>query len=234
MSLAVRDERLAEIMDDPFCDPERLRRTLRRFETINRLVSGWGAVYRSTLRPHLAALGRPARVLDLGSGGGDLVARLAAAARRDGLDVAWTGIDPDPRAHEVALARGPLPGVAFRCADAETLLAEGDAFDAVLSNHVLHHLGADLPGFAAASLTLSRGLVLHSDIARSRLAYGLYAVGVTPFAPGTFLRTDGLRSIRRSYTAAELGAVLRHASPGTWTVRMPVPFRLLAIGRGGG
>ncbi|KAF2412587.1 methyltransferase [Microbacterium sp. B35-04] len=234
MSFAVRDERLVELMDDPECDPDRLRATLRRFGTINRLVSGWGAVYRRTLAPHLATLGRPARVLDIGSGGGDLVVRLAAAGRRDGLDVQWTGIDPDPRSHEVALERGSVEGVTFRCAEAATLVAEGHTFDAVLSNHVLHHLGADLPAFVAESLELSRGLVLHSDIERSRLAYGLYAIGITPFAPGTFLRTDGLRSIRRSYTATELAAVLDEAMPGTWTVQTPAPFRVLATGHGRG
>ena len=232
MSLAVRADGLAELMDDPACDAGRLEATLRRFGTINRLVSGWGTVYRTRLRPHLAALGRPARVLDVGSGGGDLVVRLAAAARRDGLDVAWTGIDPDPRAHAVAVARGPHTGVTFRSTDSAALVREGETYDAVLSNHVLHHLGDALPAFADESLALSRGIVLHSDIARSRSAYALYAVGITPFAPGTFLRTDGLRSIRRSYTRAELAATLQDASAGTWTVDAPAPFRLLAIGRG--
>ncbi|GAA5209868.1 methyltransferase domain-containing protein [Microbacterium kyungheense] len=232
MSLAVRDDALVELMDDPACDAGRLHATLQRFGTINRLVSGWGRTYRTWLRPHLAALGRPARVLDIGSGGGDLVARLAVAARRDGFDVAWTGIDPDPRAHAVAMAREALPGVTFRRADAAALIAEGAVFDAVLSNHVLHHLGAALPAFADESLALSRGIVLHSDIERSRLAYGLYAVGITPFAPGTFLRTDGLRSIRRSYTRTELAATLDEDRPGVWSVVVPAPFRVLAVGRG--
>ena len=69
------------------------------------------------------------------------------------------------------------------------------------------------------------------DIARGRLAYGLYAVGITPLAPGTFLRTDGLRSIRRSFTPAELRAALA-AVPGRWTVSTPAPFRVLAEGSG--
>ena len=232
MSLAVRDDELAELMDDPACDPARLRATLRRFGAVNRLVAGWGTVYRTMLRPHLAALGRPARVLDVGSGGGDVVVRLASAARADGLDVEWTGIDPDPRAHEVASARTGAPGVTFQCTDAATLVTEGATFDVVLSNHVLHHLGEHLPGFAAESLALSRGLVLHSDIARSGAAYALYAIGITPFAPGTFLRTDGLRSIRRSYTANELAVVLDDMVPGAWDITTPVPFRLVASARG--
>lgn len=234
MSLATRAESLTELMDDPDCDPRRLAATLRRFEFVNRLVTGWGGVYQAVLRPYLAGLDRPARVLDLGSGGGDLVRRLAAFARRDGLDVQWVGADPDPRAHDVALAAEPVPDVSFRCADAGALAREGDTFDVVVSNHVLHHLGDDLARFLTDSRSLARVLVVHSDIARSRVAYALYSVGILPFAPGTFLLTDGLRSIRRSYTPEELQTVLDHADPGNWSVRTPAAFRLLAVAPGGG
>lgn len=234
MSLAVRDAGLVELMDDPDCDPERLAATLRRFGLINRLFAGWGTVYRRRLAPHLAALGRPARVLDIGSGGGDLVLRLARRAARDGFAVEWTGIDPDARSHAVAALRERPANVSFRVADTGDLVGEGVTFDAVLSNHVLHHVGQDTAVFADASRALSHGIVLHDDIDRHRLAYGLYAVGVTPFAPGTFLRTDGLRSIRRSFTHAELQGELDRAAPRTWTVETHAPFRLLAMSRGRG
>lgn len=226
--LRVRDAALTELMDDPACDPVRLAATYRRFGAVNRAVSGWGAVWRRTLGPRLRALGRPARVLDLGSGGGDVVRRLAVLARRDGLEVTWTGADPDPRAHAVAAASAS-DGVGFVCAGSAELRAAGDTFDAVISNHVVHHLdAASLARFADDSLALSRGAVLHADIARGRWAYALYAVGVTPLAPGTFLRTDGLRSIRRSYRPGELAAVLGAG----WRVQRPAAFRLLAVGEG--
>ncbi|MFE1646550.1 methyltransferase domain-containing protein [Microbacterium sp. P01] len=219
-----RDVDLRELMDDPACDPDRLAATLRRFGTVNRLVSGWGHVYRDRLGPYLRTLGRPARVLDLGSGGGDVLARLSALAGREGLSVDWVGVDPDPRAHAVATARAGAR-TTFLCDDSSSLLARGEQFDAVLSNHVLHHLEPDeLTAFAEASAALSTGIVLHSDIARSRPAYMLYALGITPLAPGTFLRTDGLRSIRRSYRADELAAALGAG----WRIERPAPFRLLA------
>lgn len=228
MSLRERDAALIELMDDPACDPALLAATYRRFGVVNRLVSGWGAVWRTRLRPYLSALGRPAHVLDLGSGGGDLAGRLMTMARRDGLHLAVTGADPDPRAHAAALARG-VAGARFVRAGSGELVVAGERFDAVVSNHVLHHLdAASLAAFAADSRRLSRGIVLHSDIARSRTAYGLYAVGITPLAPGTFLRTDGLRSIRRSYRADELASALGAG----WTVTRPAPFRLLAEARG--
>lgn len=229
MSLAERDVVLLELMDDPECDPALLRATLRRFETINRLVSRWRSVYRSRIRPFLATLDRPARVLDLGCGGGDVIAQLAAWAESDGFEVEWVGVDPDPRALEVALTRPAPPRTTFLCADGADLLAAGERFDLVLSNHVVHHLTqAELAEFVDQSRRLSRGIVLHADIERGRLAYVLYAIGITPFSPGTFLRTDGLRSIRRSYLQNELAEVL--GAP--WHVEKPARFRLLAVAPG--
>lgn len=233
MNLAERDIDLRELMDDPDCDPARLRSTLERFDTVNRLIAGWGAIYRRHIGPHLAALDRPARVLDLGCGGGDVITRLAHRAVSDGFEASWLGVDPDPRAIEVAARRARIRdaggSVRFERTDSTGLIAAGETFDIVLSNHVLHHLGdEELASFTEQSRELSCGIVLHGDIERGRIAYGLYTVAVTPLAPGSFLRTDGLRSIRRSYRPAELARAL---GPD-WRVQRPAPFRVLASADG--
>jgi 2-polyprenyl-3-methyl-5-hydroxy-6-metoxy-1,4-benzoquinol methylase len=225
VNLTVRDHQLREIMDDPDCDPVRLRRTLDRFAITNRFVAGWGRAYRSLIRPTLAGLGRPATILDLGCGSGDILRRVVGWARRDGFETTALGIDPDERA--IATTRR-MDAVAYRVADSRRLLTEGASFDIVISNHVLHHLDEKaLRGFLDDSALLATSLCVHSDIRRASLAYTAFAVGITPIAPGSYLRTDGLRSIRRSFTPDELAAVL----PPGWTVETSRPFRVLAVRR---
>jgi hypothetical protein len=71
---------------------------------------------------------------------------------------------------------------------------------------------------------------VHSDLRRSRAAYLGWSVAARPTARDSFLHTDGLRSIRRSYTATELAAVV----PDGWVVQRRAPFRLLLTGGGRG
>lgn len=228
-SLRERAIGLTELMDDPMCDQRALERTYARFGVVNGLVSGWRQIYRERILPlsaRSASDGTPLTILDIGFGGGDVPVWLARRAARDGLDVRITGIDPDERAFAFASRRDAPPSVRFRRASSGDLVTAGERFDIVLSNHVLHHLDApDLGRVLADSERLAGRLVVHNDIERGRLAYLGYQIGITPLAPGSFLRTDGLRSIRRSYTERELAAVL----PTGWRVERQSPFRVLAL-----
>lgn len=226
VTLRERDVMVREIMDDPACDPVRLRRTLERFAIVNRCVAGWGTVYRAHIGPALAATGGSARILDIGCGAGDVLRSLLDRARKDGFIVEGVGIDPDERAIMVARAGTATAGLSFEIARAADLVARGYRFDVVISNHLLHHLTPrEVTDLLTDSRTLANHVALHSDIARGRMAYLAFAVAVPPFAPGTFLRTDGLRSIRRSWTRAEFARL----APSGWRIEGPVPFRLLAV-----
>lgn len=222
-SLRERAVDAVEIMDDPHCDADALRRTYADFRLVNAVVSGLRHSYRHDIRPRLSAT-RPHALLDIGSGGGDVARSLARWAARDGLRLTVTAIDPDARAHAFATGQPPVAGLHFRRAHSGDLVAAGERFDTVLSNHVLHHLGAaDLGALLADSERLSRGLVLHGDIERNPLAYAGFGLGTWPFFRGSYIRADGLTSIRRSFTYAELAA----AAPPGWSVRRERPYRLV-------
>lgn len=225
---------LAELMDDPECDLALLEATYAHFEPLNRLLSGWERLWEARIRPH-AVPGETFRILDLGSGGGDLARLLARLGARDGYDVRVTAADPDPRANAFA-SRHPVPGVTYRSTTSTALADEGERFDLVVSNHVLHHLDGDSFGRILADCEALAPRALHGDLRRSALSYALYGIGTLPWRSKSFIHIDGMRSIRRSFTLPELRLA---AQPG-WTVELDPPFRLLltrgldATGTGGG
>jgi 2-polyprenyl-3-methyl-5-hydroxy-6-metoxy-1,4-benzoquinol methylase len=171
-------------------------------------------------------------MLDIGTGAADFPRAVCRWAERDGGDLEVLAVDSDRRAFAYASGLSPVPGLRLRHADAAVVLAEGERFDVVVSNHVLHHLDdAETAELLDLSARLLRpgGVAVHRDIARSRLAYLAFAVGTLPPWPfllrGTYIREDGLISIRRSRTAAELAAI----APAGWGVRTGWPARVEAV-----
>lgn len=214
-------------MDDPDADIRMLERTYRRFQLVNALVSRPGLLYRQEIRPR--ARRGPIRILDIGAGGGDVCRMIAARLRRAGLVAEITALDADERAIRWAAEHDGGAGIRYRCAFSTDLVAEGEQYDVVFSNHVLHHLtGAELDGLLrdSSALVAAGGVAVHRDIARTRSAYALYDAATWIFSGtlfrGSFIREDGLISIRRSYTRSELAALV----PSGWTVRFGLPSRL--------
>lgn len=247
-----------ELMDDPDCDPVALDRTFAQFRLVNAALSGWRGTYRRHLRPVLrraAAERGQASLLDVGSGGGDVARALARWARADGIPVTVTGTDPDPRALAFVrrvdgLARGAgagtAPGVGepeadgagplWRGALSSELVAAHEVFDVVVSNHVLHHIDDDeLASLLADTAALTRGIAVHGDLRRSRLAWTTWWVLTLPLLRArSFLRFDGLLSIRRSRTIPELRElVTAHLPDVPWEVRGHGASRALLILRPG-
>ncbi|QYM63097.1 methyltransferase domain-containing protein [Microbacterium sp. Se5.02b] len=234
-ALTARDAGARELMDDPDADARKLARTYGRFGLVNALVSRPGTLYRRDIRPRAARAGR-LRILDVGAGGGDLCRMLAWRLRGDRLDAEITALDADERAIRWASAHDRGAGVRYRRALTTDLVAAGDTYDIVVSNHVLHHLDdAELHTVLSDSLRLTApdGLVSHNDIARSVTARALFAAVTWPISrtllADSFIREDGLISIRRSYTVAELASIV----PAGWTVRAGVPARLELRWEGG-
>src|SRR5450432_2348533 len=105
LSRRVSPRELPELMDGD-CSYEDFRRCLRSLEQVNRWLLGY--------RPTLAWLERlpcqphePVHIVDVGSGGGDLLRQIAGWVRRRGISVQLTGIDLNPYAARAAAETTP-------------------------------------------------------------------------------------------------------------------------------
>ena len=167
-------------------------------------------------------------MLDIGFGGGDILIRLSRWAKNDGFHLTITAIDSDQRSHafvEKWFQNGD--DIHFKHLRLEEIAAEQESFDFVISNHLMHHLKTDeLQNMLEIAKSLARRKVLFNDIERSAIGYRLFqsATGLIPAFRRSFIRDDGMISVRKSFTRAELSEIIPHG----YTVEPWFPFRLLA------
>ena len=137
--------------------------------------AGFAALMREAVPELLdaAAVGRGSRVLDVGTGTG-----VAAAAARD-REAHVTGIDFSPAM--ITEAERHVPGAVFHVASADSLPYPDGAFDAVIANGVLHHLGRPDRALTEAGRVLApRGRVACTvwDAPEKLDAFGLFLAAV--------------------------------------------------------
>jgi 2-polyprenyl-3-methyl-5-hydroxy-6-metoxy-1,4-benzoquinol methylase len=197
------EEDRPEWMDVAETATPELEADLANLESLNRRFGAHRLVL-GHLQP-LLARGQPLRILDLGTGAGDIPRAVVARARELGCPVAVTAVDRQQPTLEIAekFSSG-FPEIRFVRADFLDF-AEGTLYDAVLCNLVLHHLDeSDAIRLLRRCRELTRGAALVTDLCRSRLAQaGIFAVtGLVYREPMT--RHDARLSAERAFSFPEL------------------------------
>ena len=215
-----------EILDDPDVDPAIVRRSLADVALSNRLFGGTRAVL-AELQPvfRRAGAGAALTLLDVGSGAGDIPERARSMAADCGVRLTTIALDAAEVLAAPARRRGALPV----CADARRLPLADGAVDVVCCSQVLHHFADDEAAVVVRELTrVARKQVVISDLRRSWMAAGgiwtaSWALGFHPVS-----RHDGVVSVFRGFTPAELAALVRQATGHAPTVRRRAGFRITA------
>jgi 2-polyprenyl-3-methyl-5-hydroxy-6-metoxy-1,4-benzoquinol methylase len=184
---------------DGDCSYEDFRGCLRSLEQINRWLLG----YRPTLAwlkrlPH--GLVDPMHIVDVGSGGGDLLRQIAGWARRRGIALQLTGIDLNPYAARAAAESTPKElGIEWVTGDALMYRPE-KPLDIVVSSLMAHHLEDEeiIALLRWKEATAQVGWFIN-DLERSERSSRMFewlgrAVGWHPF-----VRHDGPVSFRRAF-----------------------------------
>ncbi len=218
-----------EILDDPETPEDIRARAMRDVARSNRLFGGTRAVLRE-LRRISPELPPRVRLVDVGTGLGDIPAAARAALARRGVDVEAIGVDASESL--LLTARHVLQGTI--AADARRLPIADGAADVVTCSQVLHHFfDDDLRTLVAEMHRISRGWVIIADLQRSWLATGGFWLASSALRFHEVTRVDGMTSVLRGFQPAELSRLVQSVTGVTPIVRPGLFWRLTATWRTG-
>jgi 2-polyprenyl-3-methyl-5-hydroxy-6-metoxy-1,4-benzoquinol methylase len=207
-ALAPARIRGVELLDDPATPDDVRQRAMADVAKSNTLFGGRSAVT-AAVRRLIPQLPSVVTVLDVGTGHGEIAASVRALLIAAGKKTEVIGLDI---AVAVARgARGALDGVA--AGNALTLPLRARCVDLVLCSQLLHHFGsAEVRNVIGELNRVSRGWVVIADLRRSRLAAAGFWLASRALGFHPVTRHDGVVSVFRGFTAAELDEHVRAAT----------------------
>lgn len=196
-----------EILDGKDLDPRVARRSMSDVVRANALFGGASALL-AELESTMGDLPLTATLLDVGAGLGDIPARARHRAWAHGVQLRTIGIDIAP---DLAAASAAKVDAAV-CADALRLPFADDSVDVVTCSQLLHHF-PDATGTALLRELnrVARVRVVVSDIRRSWMAAAGLWLASFPLRFHPVSRHDGVVSVLRGFTPAELRELVRGA-----------------------
>lgn len=197
------DEHRPEWMDVAETASPELAKDLANLESLNRRFGAHRLVLRY-VEP-LLRRGEPLRIVDLGTGAGDIPRVIVQKAREIGCPVLITAVDRQNPTLQIAeqMSAG-FPEIRFVQSDILTF-SEGSLYDIVLCNLVLHHLDeTDAIRLLRRCRELSKRTTLVTDLRRSRIAQlGIFAVTELVYRDA-MTRHDARLSAERAFSFPEL------------------------------
>ncbi|MBA3645505.1 MAG: methyltransferase domain-containing protein [Gemmatimonadaceae bacterium] len=196
-----------EILDGENVDPRVMTQSISDVAKANALFGGVSAVL-SEIDIAIPSLPRDASLLDVATGVGDIPLAATKHLRRHGIGLATFGLD----ASEALAVVGRQILTATIRGDALRLPFATNSVDIVTTSQFLHHMLPDEASILIREMNrVARVRVIISDIRRSWVAAGgLWAVSF-PLRFHPVSRHDGVVSVMRGFTAAELSGIVSDA-----------------------
>jgi 2-polyprenyl-3-methyl-5-hydroxy-6-metoxy-1,4-benzoquinol methylase len=198
---------IPELMDDPDLDVRLHYAALRGLRRVNQISRSSDMLWASIRRLAEESPGRPLRVLDIASGGGDVVVSLSQKAHRHGFRLQIDGCDISEHAIEFASqfaeATSPARNRFFR------LNALHDAipteYDVVMCSLFLHHLNErDAARLLSRMAGACRRVFLVNDLLRTSLGYAMAWTGCRLLTRSPIVHVDGPRSVQAAWSDNEV------------------------------
>ena len=219
-------------MDDLTLATDALRRNLDELETINTWLGGYAPVLDALrrLRPQLPA-GRPLRLADLGSGGGDTLRHVARWTRQNRVPAALVGIDANAFMLDYAAARSAeYPEISYQQFDIFSPAFQAQPFDILTCSLFCHHFTDDELVTLLRQWQRQAGLaVVVNDLHRHWLAYHSIK-WLTRLLGGSYLvQHDAPLSVARAFRRQDWVRLLARAGITKYELRWRWAFRWQVI-----
>jgi ubiquinone/menaquinone biosynthesis C-methylase UbiE len=221
------DER--ELLDSGIGSPGDVAANLAEMWRINRDLGGFQAL---TKHLYSRLLANPtSTILDLGTGGAEALANMARWARKCQLRVRFIGVDLSARNLKVARSSvADFPEITLVQSDANSLSYPPDSVDFIISSLFLHHCSPEqITELLASAYRCSRRAIIMTDLVRSWPHLFAFQLVQPVFARSYLTRHDGVLSIRRAYTPAELLNMAQVAGIPEPRVHVHWPWRMTLV-----
>ncbi len=216
-----------EIMDDLEMEGELLSRSLAKLDWINKWLGG-NQVTLQGIDPLLNKhpKDKMLRIVDIGSGSGDMLRLVADKLRRRGQAFEIIGMDANEFTVNYARKESAdYPEISYKTEYVSANTFQNMEYDILLGTLFLHHLKDEdiVDVLKVATEKASIGVIIN-DLHRSQLAYFLFYL-LTLFIPNPMIRQDGLTSILRGFKREDLEMYTKALDIKSATMRWKWAFR---------
>jgi SAM-dependent methyltransferase len=222
----------AELMDDLTLASDELRQNLDELETINTWLGGYQPVLTALarLRPSFPQ-GRPLRLADLGSGGGDTLRHVARWARRQHQAIELVGVDANEFMLTYAAAKSQAyPEIEYQQIDIFSPGFATQQYDVLTASLFCHHFTDDeLVGLLRGWHRQAGLAVIINDLHRHPLAYYSIKYLTKVLGGSRLVQHDAPLSVARAFSRQEWVRLLAKAGITKYELRWCWAFRWQVI-----
>ena len=189
-----------ELLDLGLGSPEDVQASLADLWRINRFLGGLDSIARP-LYNRLPTHSGTITCVDIGAGSAEVSTALVRGGQRRGYDIQMIAVDFARRNLELADSES----IHRVQSDAFHLPLAANSVDYVISSLLLHHFKPEqVIDLLCSAATVARHGIIMSDLVRGWLPMAAFKVLQPIFARSTITRYDGMVSLRRAYTPAEM------------------------------
>ncbi|MBS1618969.1 MAG: methyltransferase domain-containing protein [Bacteroidetes bacterium] len=214
-----------ELMDLPTAGEIETRHALREIDAINRLLGGYSVIFDALEKLHWTD--KTMTIVDLGSGGGDMLRAISDWALHHKRHVNLIGIDYNPVMTNYAREQSVVfPNIHFRTMNVLDERLMDERADVIINSLFCHHFDQEqLVTLVQRMHALAAQAVIINDIHRHWFAYYSIKALTWLFSRNPLVRYDAALSVARSLTRKEWQAVLKAAGIENYTLRWMWAFR---------